>query len=287
VGRVSALKCHACGNELPLKARFCPSCGVKIELEDIPAETVHHEKQKEIITCRNCGSGNDAELTYCESCGARLSGALQNENDVITHQRKRSQEKIRRGKKRGKIEIWHSAIILAVFAVIIIVLYLIVKNERETSVTQEPLAVAAPLEAKISAKIDSLESVVRANPEDPAARLKLANALHDAQKFIDAIGEYKNYLVLNPCDVDAMVDMGICYFELRDYSSARAEMEKGLSIDPKHQLAHFNLGIVSLQERNIEQARLWFEKTIAIDSTNNIAKRSRMMIQQHSFPVKK
>lgn len=282
------MKCHACENELPLKARFCPSCGVKIELEDIPAaEGEHHEKQKEIITCRNCGSGNDAELTYCESCGARLSRALQNENDVITYQRKQSQEKIRKGKKRGKIEIRHIAIIFAVFTVIIIVLYFIVKNESETSVTQEPSAMAAPLEAKISAKIDSLEIVVRENPEDPAARLKLANALHDAQKFFEAIGEYQNYLVLNPRDVDARVDMGICYFELRDYSSARAEMEKGLLIDPKHQLAHFNLGIVSLQERNIEQARVWFEKTIAIDSTNNIAKRSRMMIQQHSFPVKK
>ncbi len=249
---MSATKCHACGDELPPGARFCPSCGAKMGAEGIPAmEGEHREKHAETITCRNCGSINDVTLTYCESCGARLSLITQDESGGMPHQKRQPPEKVKKGKRRGKIGSWHIAVSLAVVAVILIVFYFMAKKDQ-----------------------------------DPAARLKLANELHDARKFPEAIEEYKNYLDLNPRDVDARVDMGICYFEMGDLLTARSEMGKGLSINPKHQLANFNLGIVSLQERNIEQARQWFEQTIAIDSTTDIAKRARMMIQQHSFPIK-
>jgi tetratricopeptide (TPR) repeat protein len=178
----------------------------------------------------------------------RLSPVDQKGDDASSRQ---GSQKSRKGRTKGKIESWHIAIMLAAVAIILIVFYFAEKDDW-----------------------------------DPGALLQQANELHDTRKFSEAIELYKKYLDQNPRDVDARVDMGICYFELGDFQTARSEMEKGLAINPKHQLAYYNLGIVSMQERNIEQARQWFERTIAIDSTTEIAKRSRMMIQQHSFPMK-
>jgi tetratricopeptide (TPR) repeat protein len=242
-------KCRACGSELPPDARFCSSCGVELDPGSQPA--VEREKQGikiETVACRNCGSENSAGLTYCESCGMRLSSVGQKRDDTASRQ---GSQNSRKGRTKGKIESWHIAIMLAVVAIILIVFYFTEKDNR-----------------------------------DPAALLQQANELHDTQKYSEAIELYKKYLDQNPRDVDARVDMGICYFELGNFQTARTEMEKGLTINPKHQLALYNLGIVSMQERNVEQARQWFERTIAIDSTTEIAKRSRMMVQQHSFPMK-
>jgi tetratricopeptide (TPR) repeat protein len=242
-------KCRDCGSELPLNARFCPSCGVEVDPENRPAvEKEHQERTEGTIQCRNCGTENNAGLAYCKSCGIKLSPAGRKRGDAGPQLGPKSS---RKGKPRGKIESWHIASMLGIVSVILVIFYFAERDNR-----------------------------------DPAALLQQANELHDSRKFSEAIGVYKKYLDVNPNNVDARVDLGICYFELGDFQAARAEMEKGLTINPKHQLAYYNLGIVSMQERNIEQARRWFEHTIAIDSTTEIAKRSRMMIQQHSFPMK-
>lgn len=283
---MSALQCRACGNELSRGARFCSSCGVKVESENI--HTVERESdgsQAAVIVCRNCGSENDPELSYCENCGTRLGPAVTRQSVHDSPRKKQPAKKGAKGKKRTRIESWHIAIILAAVSVILIVLYFIVGNERDVQLVRTPAGMTLPDTTGVEAEIQRLENSVRINPRDPDARLKLANALHDARRFTPAITEYRNYLQMKPLDVDAIVDMGICFFEMGDLQSARSEMEKGLLIDPTHQLAHYNLGIVSLQERNIGEARKWFEKTVAIDSTTKIAKRAQMMLQQHSFPV--
>jgi tetratricopeptide (TPR) repeat protein len=208
----------------------------------------NHGKRDEKVLCRNCGSENSAGLVCCERCGARLFPVGHGGDDALAEARPLNTGK---GKARGKIESWHVAIMLAVVAVVIVVFYVVENEER-----------------------------------DPAPQLKLANDLHDTKKFPEAIEAYKKYLNQNPRDVDARVDLGICYYEQGDYRTARVEMLKALEINPKHQLAGYNLGIVSLRERDLGQARIWFEKTIAIDSTTEVAARSKMMIHQHSFPMK-
>jgi DNA-directed RNA polymerase subunit RPC12/RpoP len=110
--RIIMAYCYSCGKELPKDALYCPSCGVRVvideslpgapsaELRDALAKmSVEMEKafniaakqvqeafktardnmqkavNKESVVCPNCGEKNSANATYCFKCGKNLSGA--------------------------------------------------------------------------------------------------------------------------------------------------------------------------------------------------------------------
>ncbi len=266
------MKCISCGSELPEGARFCPSCGEKAG--EAPAAGMK-------VVCRNCGSENDSDVQFCASCGNRLAAAPKKE-EKAADQRPAPQAPPRKGKpvvRRRKIEAWHIAVVLSIITIVLIVLYY---QERSRN-SVETASASGPSPEQVSTVLSQLRDAATMNPNDPEARLHLANALQDAKKYPEAVPEYRAYLALRPRDVNARVDLGVCYFDMGELDSARSIMQTGLRIDPKHQMAMFNLGIVSLQSRNLEEARSWFEKTVAIDSTTDVGRRAKMMIQQHSF----
>jgi ribosomal protein L40E len=54
----NTLPCKNCGNQIPVGATFCGSCGAKIETSSL---------------CPHCGSELPADATFCGSCGAQLT----------------------------------------------------------------------------------------------------------------------------------------------------------------------------------------------------------------------
>ncbi len=83
-------------------------------------------------------------------------------------------------------------------------------------------------------------------PQDPEARLKLANFLYDQKRYDGAIEWYKKALELDPKNVSARTDLGTAYFYTGRPDDAVKEYRRSLQTDPEHQPTLFNLVVVSL-----------------------------------------
>jgi hypothetical protein len=146
-------------------------------------------------------------------------------------------------------------------------------------------------------EIEQLQKTVDAEPNNAAALLRLANALHDQssaspQLLFRSVEAYKKYLALRPDDPDARVDLGICYFYLTRLDTTRAgqlfsmainEMQTVVKGHPNHQGAAFNLGVVSLNAGNTEEAGKWLKKAVEINPNSDMGVRAKKLIEQHSF----
>ena len=65
------MKCRNCGAENQEGAKFCSSCGSKLEEEVLETQEVKVEPGQ--VKCRICGHINTTEDTYCKLCGSQLS----------------------------------------------------------------------------------------------------------------------------------------------------------------------------------------------------------------------
>lgn len=139
-------------------------------------------------------------------------------------------------------------------------------------------------------EIESLEKIVKDNPQDYESILKLAHLYQDTGQLEKSIENYRLYLQKFPENADARIDLGVSYYQMafkdqsqreKYFSDAISEMEQALKYDPKHQLGHFNLGIVNLQSGKIDIARKWFKECIAISPNTPVAQRAMEILNQH------
>jgi tetratricopeptide (TPR) repeat protein len=149
----------------------------------------------------------------------------------------------------------------------------------------------APLPQAL-ADLEPLQRAVDANPTDPAALIRLANALHDNHAYVRAADVYKKYLVLRPRNPNARVDLGICYYELSSLDTANtvqylmmalAEMQRAHADSVTHQPAVFNLGVVNLRLGNLEESNKWFRDAVQLNRTSELGVRAQQMLEQHTF----
>jgi cytochrome c-type biogenesis protein CcmH/NrfG len=89
-----------------------------------------------------------------------------------------------------------------------------------------------------------LRDVVKNDPKNVEAWIKLGNALMDTRRFSEAIDPYQKALDLDPKNVDVRVDMGTCYRNSGKPDIAVKEYRKAIEMNPKHPNAHRNLGVV-------------------------------------------
>lgn len=83
---------------------------------------------------------------------------------------------------------------------------------------------------------------VEAAPEDMHARLELAFAYQQAQRYREAIDNYDIVLAEDPRDTAALYNKGMIHLELDLEDSAEAHLWDVLEIDPGHVLAASALG---------------------------------------------
>jgi hypothetical protein len=297
-----AIVCNSCGKELTAADKFCAQCGSPVRLEKVtPNDNIHASP----VTCEVCGHRNTQSGSFCEACGAKLPGrkdssASEKKSTVQSSKQKRSPSK-------SKLETWHYVLGAVVVGLAGFFIYVEVSREAPAnSITQQSMPIqlpntqpATPPSKDILDAITRLEGTVKGNPNDPGAKLLLANALHDAgthdgSYFPRAIETYKAYLKQNPGDPNARVDLGICYFELGKLDSAQSgslfslaidEMESTMKTNPKHQPGAFNLGIVYLYTGNIQQSNKWFSKSVELNPESDLGKRAKEILEQHSQAI--
>ena len=288
---VAKLVCGDCGSTLAPSDVRCPSCGASIEREDAPPALAAP------VSCSACGYANPPGAEFCGSCGARVA---QRGGERPAKKEKGSRAP---GKQAGKggpsgVGIWQIVSVVAVLGLLSYLVYLQIRGDRSGSPSSSE---SAPPQAGVpsglgipSVDLTPLENAVRESPADPAARLRLANALHDNRSMARAIDEYRKYLALRPNDPDARTDLGICYFQQAQADSTRREsllheaasqMEEAFKSAPRpHQPSAFNLGVVYLHLGDLETSTSWFRKAVGINPESDLGKRAQNMIAQHTVP---
>lgn len=237
--------------------------------------------------------------SVCESCGARLPGVSadappRKERPVrLAPAAPRVQAKKSGNTPRSRFEPWQVISGVAVLALVAVVAYTIVSDDRSapprttTAMTPQPQVGGTSM-----AEVQALQQAVNANPDDHAARLRLANLLHDNGMLPQAIDNYIVYLEKHPQDPDARVDLGICYDQLALQDSSQAthyftlavrEMETAAKQSPTHQPAAFNLGIVNLHMENLEASNMWLKRAVEMNRTSELGMRAEKILQQHSM----
>jgi tetratricopeptide (TPR) repeat protein len=93
-------------------------------------------------------------------------------------------------------------------------------------------------------EITFLQDIVRQDPKNVGAWIKLGNFLMDTHRYQEAIDAYQKAIELDPKNVDVRVDMGTCYRNIGRPDSAVEEYRKAIAINPRHLNAHRNLGMV-------------------------------------------
>jgi hypothetical protein len=289
---VPKVVCGDCSTEISPRDVFCPSCGAKIERGGAAAGGA--------VLCDVCGHRNSGRGEFCESCGARLGRAKDAPRSAGNVEAKKSAKppKAQAG-TRGKYEPWQIVSVVAVLALVGYLLYGEITKDRPGSVTggavpQQampggPGALFTPPAAAVD--LAPFEAAVKAQPADPAALLRLANALHDNRMMPRAIETYQKYLAMRPKDPDARTDMGICYFQMAQVDtanmmdlleSAAREMLTASRGSPSHQPSAFNLGVVYLHMGKMEESNAWFKKAVEINKNSDLGTRAQAILSQHS-----
>ena len=270
----TVFKCPSCGNENESNAKFCSSCGTKLQ-------TIVEDKVSETIICSSCGIVNQHSATQCVGCGSTLAEEEKKSNTETSH-RKESKTGLQKN-------MWLKQIV-AVFAVIVLFIvvyeYLTIPTPeivRGNTVQQQQSMPQDHNHTDSNAlqKINELEAALKTNPSNAELLLEFANRLQDARFFPRAIEAYKKYLNLNRSDVDARVDLGICYFESGEIETAVSEIESVIKVQPKHQMAMFNLGIIYLNTNNLKKSNEWFTKCVEVNPSTEIAQRAQQILTQH------
>jgi tetratricopeptide (TPR) repeat protein len=241
------LRCDVCGQMNESIARFCESCGARLEgavktqpkaTADAPPAAKKHEKKKRVQQ------------------PAPLSS--------------------------GKVITIAAAIILIGFA---FYLFVIDRDATRTHVHEQGTNLeGGQMERVIMQEIERLEHELdHHDPENQEAMLQLANLYHDIRRYDAAIRYYNQYLERNPESPDVQVDLGICYFEAGQPERAVETVHDVTQNFPGHQLAAFNLGIIYLNLGEVEPANRYFERAYEINPDNETGQRARRIIDEHSF----
>lgn len=169
-----------------------------------------------------------------------------------------------------------AGIVIAVVALGVILFFLF--RNPEVFVQQPPPGSGARQDAselvnkrmRLGGKLDSLEAIVKANPEDHDAMLALANTYYDGEYWDRAMMAYEHYLGNKPKNVNARIDYAFAIAQATgDFKLAISEIDTGLVIEPDHVQGLFNAGLLSLRanvdnkQEALRSARSYFARAKA------------------------
>ena len=171
------------------------------------------------VNCGVCGEQNPGGAEFCSSCGARLGGRpAARQEKARTPAPRQAAGRPAKPAQTGRL--WQIVSVVAIVGLLSYIVYLQIAGEKRAAPSAAEAAApqeggGAPFAGAGIQPVDlkPFEDAVRDRPSDPAAHLKLANALHDNKQFARAIDDVQEVSWDEPKDPDARTDMGICYFQ--------------------------------------------------------------------------
>ncbi len=131
-------------------------------------------------------------------------------------------------------------------------------------VPASPVTATAPEPEEVDAdRLEELMAAVREAPDDPGARVRVADLYLDARQFGDAVYWLQQAHNLVPSDLDIRSRLAFARIGLGDVDSATSEFEAILAEDPNHADSLLAMGRLSLYlERDIEGGIRYWERLI-------------------------
>lgn len=114
-------------------------------------------------------------------------------------------------------------------------------------------------------EVKLLQDIVRKDPKNVDAYIKLGNVYMDNSRFPEAVECYSKALAIDPNNADVRVDMGSCYRRIGRSETAVQEYKKAIASTPNHLNAHLNLAVVLGYDFNDAKGAIAeFEKYLAL-----------------------
>ena len=126
------------------------------------------------------------------------------------------------------------------------------------------------------ARVQSLMTVIKNDPQNAGAAVQLGNTYFDAERYPDAIKWYQESLRIDPSNPDASTDLGVSLYYTGQTDRALQQFEQSLKLNPKHTKTLLNQGIVlAFGKQDLKAAAAEWEKvvTLAPDSPEGQAAR--------------
>jgi tetratricopeptide (TPR) repeat protein len=106
------------------------------------------------------------------------------------------------------------------------------------------------------ATADSLDKILRKNPNDVKALVELGNVYYDTKNFADAISFYDKALAKDSTLVDVAVDRAVALDQAGHPDQAVHDLETIVARHPDHAIAAFDLAVIyEFQGRKEDAAR--------------------------------
>jgi Flp pilus assembly protein TadD len=118
------------------------------------------------------------------------------------------------------------------------------RDDSSVHTIQSPSQQSGGGSSDIDNAISSLREIVKKEPDNLNAWIKLGNILMDTNRFKEAIPAFEKALELDPLNVNVRVDMGTCYRNSGSSEKAAEAYKQALRYNANHLFAHKNLGVV-------------------------------------------
>lgn len=112
--------------------------------------------------------------------------------------------------------------------------------------------------------LGELRGYVRSFPDNPDARLKLAEGLYQIGDLDAAIDEYRMALKLKPDSARTHLQLGVALTAKQDWRAAMAEFNEATRLDPELTQAHYNLGTVFYTTGNLKAAIQSYQRALEL-----------------------
>ncbi len=129
---------------------------------------------------------------------------------------------------------------------------------------------------KYSEVIETLEYLIKHNPENDHYYAQLGNVFMIGRRYDEAIAAYERALELNVLIPARFVNAGLCRHALGDYQGAARFFKKALELEPANVQYVLMLVDVLVKMKNSEEARKHLERAAEIDP-NSALIRERLM----------
>ena len=135
------------------------------------------------------------------------------------------------------------------------------QQEQDSSIPQGNV----PISIDIDKEVNFLRSVVKEDPGNVNAYIRMGNIFMDAKRFPEAIDAYLKALKLDPGNVNVRADLGLCYRYAGRSNLALKQYKIVIQKDPLHLNAHINMGAVLAYDFNdYEAGAKMFEKYLKL-----------------------
>jgi cytochrome c-type biogenesis protein CcmH/NrfG len=154
-------------------------------------------------------------------------------------------------------------------------------KELGTSQTVSFPMMKEPISIELTEKIEDLKEMVRKNPKDLAALVKLGSIYAQHHRYREAAEAYGQFLSIKPNDPDIRTNLGIVLRSWGDDDGAIEEFKKAAQDDPKHINSRYHLGLTLLQNRkNVQEGTKAWEDYLKVESKGQRANQVRVEIER-------